>query len=283
MFDSIYKDLKYKIRTGGFWMRCILLNVSIFVLINILKAWFTFQNGTSPGIEYYDIIHSVSLSSEWLYNFTHFWVWITHFFVHEGFFHLLWNMLWLYWLANIVDDLIGKNHSKYIYVEGAIAGGLFFMLSCAILPWYQNLEIHAYGASAAVMALMFAAATISPTYTIRLILIGPVQLKYLAMVLLVLDLLFAGQNSNSGGHFAHIGGAFWGWLYIVLLRFGLRMNFLEADVKPSRQNRRKEIPKLPEAKPKDDQLNQILEKIKIKGIHSLSKEEKEFLDKISKE
>lgn len=108
MFDSIYKDLKYKIRTGGFWMRCILLNVSIFVLINILKAWFTFQNGTSPGIEYYDIIHSVSLSSEWLYNFTHFWVWITHFFVHEGFFHLLWNMLWLYWLANIVDDLIGK-------------------------------------------------------------------------------------------------------------------------------------------------------------------------------
>ena len=187
MFDSIIRELNYKIRTGGFWVRCISLCVVIFILANLTKAFFTFQNGGTPGPLYNDIIHSISLSSDWKHNVLFIWVWITHIFLHEGFFHLLWNMLWLYWFAQIVEDFIGRRHAILIFFEAALVGGLFFFLSTQILPWYRNLDIYAQGSSAAVMGLLFAAATISPTYEIRLLLFGNVQIKYIAVIALILD------------------------------------------------------------------------------------------------
>jgi membrane associated rhomboid family serine protease len=291
MFDSIYKDLKYRIQTGGFWVRCIVLCVAVFILVNLCKAYFTFSNGGFPGEIYYDIIHGISLSSVWKDNFIYPWVWITHIFLHEGFFHLLWNMLWLFWLGAIVEDLIGRRHAILIFFECAIVGGIFFILSTSLFPWYNWLEVHAYGASAAVTGLLFAAATISPTYEIRLILIGPVQIKYIALVVLILDLLFAGQNSNSGGHFAHIGGAVWGWLYIVLLRQGIAMDawvdWIADKDRPRTVKTKFNNPQKPKKEhkipPKEETLDKILHKIKTKGIDTLSKEEKEFLDHISKE
>ncbi len=291
MFDSIYKDLKYRILTGGFWVRCIVLCVAVFLLVNLFKAYFTFSNEGFPGETYYDIIHGISLSSVWKDNFLFPWVWITHIFLHEGFFHLLWNMLWLFWLGSIVEDLIGRRHAILLFFECAIVGGIFFILSASLFPWYKEIEVHAYGASAAVIGLLFAAATISPGYEIRLILIGPVQIKYIALVVLILDLLFAGQNSNSGGHFAHIGGAFWGWLYISLLRKGISMDaWVDAIAEPEKSkkvktNFKKQASSKSDNKPipKEDTLNTILQKIKTQGINALTKEEKEFLDNISKE
>lgn len=302
MFESIYKDLLYRIKTGGFWLRAILLCVAVFLIVNLTRAFFTFSNDGFPGEVYYDIIHSISLSSVWKDNLIFPWVWITHVFLHEGFFHLLWNMLWLYWLGAIVEDLIGRRHAILIFFESAIVGGIFFILSASIFPWYKGIEVHAYGASAAVCGLLFAAATISPKYEIRLILIGNVQIKYLALVVLILDLLFAGQNSNSGGHFAHVGGAFMGWLYITLLRSGIAMDgwldWFKSDKKYSRafnpkSSVRTTIRKFGNtttkpsnhspADPKEEKLNKILDKIKTKGMDALTPDEKEFLENISKE
>lgn len=288
MFDSIYKDFSYKIRTGGFWVRVIALCIGVFLFINILKAYFSFTNEGFPGQVYYSIIHSISLTSVWQDNLLYPWVWITHIFVHEGFFHLLWNLLWLYWLGAIVEDLIGRRHAILIFFETAIAGGVFFIISAWLLPWYKGVEVHAYGASATVCGLLFAAATLSPKYEVRLILIGNVQLKYLALVVLILDLLFAGQNSNSGGHFAHIGGAMMGWLYITLLRNGIAMdgwlNWLPSRTGIRKPNRKiQKIERPPPSEPKEERLDKILDKIKNQGIEKLTPEEKEFLETISKE
>lgn len=299
MFESLYKDLLYRIRVGGFWVRCILICVAVFLVINLVRAYFTFTNDGFPGVLYYDIIHSISLSSTWKQDLLFPWVWITHIFLHEGFFHLLWNMLWLYWLGGIVEDLIGSRHAILIYFEAAIVGGIFFVISTTLFPWYKGIEVHAYGASAAVCGLLFAAATISPKYEVRLILIGNVQIKYLALVVLILDLLFAGENSNSGGHFAHVGGAFWGWMYITLLRSGIAMDswldWFKGD--PVKFSNRKIMTKFENQKskpsknqtqnstviPKEEKLNKILDKIKTQGMDKLSTEEKEFLENISKE
>ncbi len=316
MFESIYKDVRYRIRTGGFWLRTILLCIVVFLIINLVKAYFTFTNEGFPGEVYYDIIHSISLSSVWKDNFIFPWVWITHIFLHEGFFHLLWNMLWLYWLGAIVEDLIGKRHAILIFFESAIVGGIFFIISATLFPWYKGIEVHAYGASAAVCGLLFAAATISPKYEISLILIGNVQIKYIALVVLILDLLFAGQNSNSGGHFAHVGGAFMGWLYITLLRRGIAMDgwmdWFKSDnktitlfnkptskqfnpkssvgtIKTQFGNKQSNLPTVgrqsnnPPVIPKEEKLNKILDKIKNKGMNAMTTEEKEFLENISKE
>lgn len=293
MFREIWKDVQTQIRLGTVWTRVIVLCVIVFVVINILKSYFTFTNDGIPSEVYRNILEKVSLSGILMNNLIFPWVWITHIFVHEGFFHLLWNMIFLYWVSQIVDDLIGKNHSIYIFFEGAIIGGIFFMVSTLILPWYDSSAI-AYGASAAVTALLFAAATIAPDYSIRFLLIGNVSLKYVALVVLLLDLLFAYQNSNSGGHFAHLGGAFMGWLYIVLLRQGVKMNFLEG-VKLSASSRQSKnvkgkIRNLPPREISQDkrkileeyELDKILEKIKKSGLQSLTSAERAFLDSKSK-
>jgi len=299
MFESIYKDLRYRILTGGFWLRVIVICIAVFLVVNLLKAYFTFTNDGFPGTVYYDIIHHISLSSVVKDNFIFPWVWITHVFLHEGFFHLLWNMLWLYWLGAIVEDLIGSRHAILIFFKSAILGGIFFIISASLFPWYRGIEVHAYGASAAVCGLLFAAATISPKYEVRLLLIGTVQIKYIALVVLILDLLFAGQNSNSGGHFAHIGGAFMGWLYITLLRSGVEMdgwlnlfnsknrtqNTIHKARNPNISFKISKKPSHPNtaAPPKEERLNTILDKIKTRGMDALTKEEKEFLENISKE
>jgi membrane associated rhomboid family serine protease len=296
MFDSIYKDIQYRIRTGGFWVRCIALCIAVFLIINLVRAYFTFTNDGFPGVLYYDIIHSISLSSTLKHDLYFPWVWITHIFLHEGFFHLLWNMLWLFWIGSIVEDLIGSRHAILIFFETAIAGGIFFIISAALFPWYKGIEVHAYGASAAVTGLLFAAATLSPKYEVRLILIGNVQIKYLALVVLILDLLFAGENTNSGGHFAHIGGAFWGWMYITLLRNGYAMDsWLSLFKRRTKnaaskytENRRFNSPgkkqsNTPAPIPKEEKLNKILDKIKTQGMEKLTSEEKDFLEHISKE
>ena len=102
-------------------------------------------------------------------------------------------------------------------------GALFYLLSANILPYGQGSTYYAMGASAAAMAMVVAAATLSPDYNLRLILIGDVKLKYVAAVLIFLDLIGTGGRMNTGGHFGHLGGALMGFLYIDQLRKGNEM------------------------------------------------------------
>ncbi|MBP8726607.1 MAG: rhomboid family intramembrane serine protease [Saprospiraceae bacterium] len=287
MFASIIRDVRYKLQTGGFWVRTIALSAVVFVMINLIKSLFSFVDDGTAGISYYDVLHSVAISSNWRDDWWKLWTWVTHVFVHEGFFHLLWNMLWLYWLSSIVEDFIGRRHAISLFFQSAIAGAFLFVLTAQWLPWYRGMEVHAIGASAAVNGLLFAAAAISPNYTLRLLLIGNVQIKYLAVVVLLLDLLFAGQQSNSGGHFAHLGGATWGYLYIILLRKGYNLRFPETLRRPKPPVRTfRKAPPPPKRKvpvPGEDRLNKILDKIHQQGMESLTQEERDFLDRASQQ
>ena len=115
MFREIWKDVQTQIRLGTVWTRVIVLCVIVFVVINILKSYFTFTNDGIPSEVYRNILEKVSLSGILMNNLIFPWVWITHIFVHEGFFHLLWNMIFLYWVSQIVDDLIGKSFYLYFF------------------------------------------------------------------------------------------------------------------------------------------------------------------------
>ncbi|MEO6191253.1 MAG: rhomboid family intramembrane serine protease [Saprospiraceae bacterium] len=290
MFREIVQDLKYQVRVGGFWVSIILLCALVFIIINFSNSYFIITHREELGFEN-PILKYISLSSSWSFDLTHIWVWITHLFTHQGFFHILFNMLNLYWFGMIVEDLIGKKHAITIFFEAGLMGGIFFLLSCSLLPWYQNQQIIAYGASSSVMGLIIAAATISPNYNIRLIIIGNVALKYVAIVLLFIDLLFLGQMDNSGGHASHIGGAFLGYVYINLLRNGISLSPSDWFIKPfiaSQKNSRyyvpeqkKSIPTYTEIEDPENKLNRILEKIKKSGINSLSNEEQKFLDQLA--
>ncbi|MEP7195268.1 MAG: rhomboid family intramembrane serine protease [Saprospiraceae bacterium] len=289
MFSDLVNDLKYQIRLNGFWVKFILVCILVFIIINLSNSYFTFTNYNS-GVGGNPILKNLSLSSDWKFNLIHPWVWITHMIVHQGFFHLLWNMLNLYWFGLIVEDLIGKKHAIFIVFGAGIVGGIFFLLACTLLPWYKDHEVMAYGSSSVVMGLILAAATISPNYSIQLILIGRIPIKYIALVLITLDILLAAQMNNSGGHAAHLGGAFFGYIYIVMLRAGLRVNPLDwysssevltknkIPTQKTKQDQKKNI-----REPEDEELklNRILEKIKNNGIDSISAEEKNYLDQLA--
>jgi hypothetical protein len=181
---------------------------------------------------------------------------------------------------------------------------VIYLISYAfILP--DQLAGHAIGASAAVMATVIAAAVIAPDYKIRLILIGPISIKYIAVVLLVVDLIGTTGMDNTGGHFAHLGGALFGWFFASNLKRGNDLSigfnrFMErltgffkgeprkkrSNLKVSHKSRsktgRKKETKSKAEKDMQARVDEILDKINEKGYDQLTEEEKEFLFLASK-
>jgi len=255
---------------------------------------------------YLSIIQFFEISDNWVHNLTHPWVFLTYGFLHEGFWHIIFNMLVFYWFGRIVGDLIGNQRVLPIYLWGVFAGGITFWLTSLVWPSNGAQTTYMLGASAGVMATVLAAAITAPEYAVRLPLLGEVRIKYIALVMVLVDILVfrdAGV-SNQGGHFAHLGGAFMGYIFVSQLRNGndmaepvnrvfegIRSFFLgvggSKDKRPKptlayKAKAKSNVDKATaekEAKASDQQqrLDVILEKIKAKGIDSLSAEERDFL------
>jgi membrane associated rhomboid family serine protease len=315
MLQSIWDDVKRELNRGNMITRLIIINSVVFVAINLLNLFLFLGNGAEPSSLYQDILHFFCMSSDWKYFLTHPWGIITSMFLHEGFWHILWNMLFLYWFGRIVGDFIGDQRILPLYLLGGIAGAVLFFITANMLPYGAGGRF-ALGASAGVMAIAVAAGTISPDYIMRLLFIGDVKLKYIVAVLVFLDLILIPQGGNTGGHFAHLGGAFFGWFFVAQLRKGNDMaqpvnNLLDSisgffERLFSGRSRRKG-PKVVYRNPNkgkssrrsakgsaasdsgrekgsayQEKLDAILDKIKQSGYDSLSAEEKEFLFNASK-
>ncbi len=160
------------------------------------------------------------------------------------------------------------------------------------------------GASAGVMAIVVGTATLVPTYPLRLIFLGDVQLKWIAAVAVLLDSIMLVGYGNSGGRIAHLFGALFGYVFIKNLQNGndwsLGFNKLVDRLTGSLEKKPRPGPKMAykneskmrtqrrAAEPvytedKQARLDSILDKISASGYDSLSQEEKEFLFKASKE
>jgi hypothetical protein len=231
-------------------------------------------------------------------------------FFHLEFFHILWNMLLFYWFGRVTGDFLGNHRILFLYFCGGIMGAVLFFLSANLLPYGAGGTRMALGASAAIMAVVVAAGTIAPDYQFRLLFIGDVKLKFIVLALLIIDLISITANTNTGGHFAHLGGAVFGWVFVRLLQEGhdlsLPFNRMSAyfehlfsSVRYSqrsnhplkvihRKNRPKANPgrktekKVGSSLDYQAQVDHILDKIKREGYESLTAEEKEFLFQASK-
>ncbi len=222
MVTSIWEDVKREFSSGNMITRLIIINVAVFVVINIIKiGFFISYIGPSPNNPFSngfnDFLHLFCMSSDGWYVLTHPWIPVTSMFLHEGFWHLLWNMLFLYWFGKIVGGFIGDHHVLPLYLLSGLMGGLAFYLSDTLIYDQTNFAL---GASGAVNGIILASAIIAPDYIMRLLFIGDVKLKYIVAVLLFLDMIAIADNINTGGHFAHLGGALFGWFYIFQLRTG---------------------------------------------------------------
>lgn len=296
--QSIWDGIKNSFKEGSNLSKLIYINLGVFLLVK-LAAVFTFLFGFAPS-EGNFILNWLSLpadTSDLLYRP---WTVFTYMFLHEGFLHILFNMLYLYWFGRIFLTLLDQKKLLSIYLIGGLTGAAVFVFAFNLFPVFQkNLPFSvALGASASVMAVVFATVSYSPNYIVNLVFIGPVKLKYIALFFILLDIIQLPQG-NAGGHLAHLGGAFYGWLFISQLRKGKDISSgfnqmmdtvfswfkskkkMKVTYKKARSRDDKTYNK--EKKKNQENLNKILEKISKSGYDSLSKEEKEILFKSSKD
>lgn len=294
MFDTVAKDIKNEFESGSVLTRIIIVNLAIFVLSLLVIIFFQGKSGIEQWF---------GLSPKAGVFLLRPWSIISHMFLHVGFWHFFWNMLLLYWFGNLLKDFSGDRGILNIYLLGGLGGAALYVLSFNIFPSLP-LNTFAYGASAAVMAIIFSLATFRPDYQVNLLLIGPVKIKFIALFLLLLDLATIAGQHNTGGHIAHIGGAVTGWLYTFYLGKGVDIGkpidsvvntfsgwynkMFKTQKGPTLVYKDPEIKKkVRKGKEKfkdgteQEVVDKLLEKIKRTGYDSLSDEEKEFLFRIS--
>ena len=309
MFSSIWHDVKRQFNYGNMLTRIILVNIGVFV-VAILAKLIMMPIGDGSGLAYQKLLRFFMVGSDWQHNLTHPWVFVTHMFLHVDFWHILWNMLLLYWFGRIVGDLLGDRRILPIYLLGGLAGGFtYFIMANLPTPW--DFGSYALGASAAFMAILVVAGKTAPDYNISMLFLGDVKLKYIVAVLFLLDLIGLSHNNNSGGSFGHLGGALMGYVIAHQLQHG---NDLTAPVnnvlnsitsffknlfsekapgpkvayknpnlkKQQRSGNGRPRSSSPEDLSHQEKLDAILDKIKQSGYDSLSPSEKEFLFNASK-
>ncbi len=289
MLESILEDIKAQFRYGNKIVQIILVNFFIFLGIIIIRAFSPAGSGF-----FQEFLSWIALPSGLLSVLQKPWTIVTHMFVHQGLWHIGWNMLMLYWFGKIVGDLIGDKKIVPLYIAGGLFGAIFFLLFAPLL----SASGIAYGASAAVMAFVVAAGFLAPEYNMRLILLGDVKLKWIAAALVLIDLVMLSEANNPGGRIAHLGGAIFGGLYIYLLQQGtdLLSIFPSPNSKnfqrPKRKTKMKVVHSVQDknvsthkSKRSEDlqsEVDRILDKINASGYESLSAEDKEVLFRASK-
>lgn len=283
--NNTFKDLKYKVfQSGNPLFFYIGINVILFLLTAIIGvvSWLSGKGNATDGlVRYYlGLPAEISLLPERFYTV------FTYMFFHEGFLHLLFNMLGLFWFGSIFMNFLKSRQFHFIYIAGGLAGALFYVAGLNIFPVFNGNTIGAtvIGSSAAVMAVITATATLVPNYTMMLLFLGEVKIKWIAIVYFIIS--FIGLSSlNAGGNFAHIGGALLGFVYIKSLQSGRDWSKL-FERKPKLKVVRNEKPvKKPEFKGgvSQQEIDAILDKISTSGYDKLTAVEKEKLFKASKD
>ena len=286
---GIWEDIKKTFHNGSNLTRLIYINIGVFILITLAAiAGFLIA---SPVISD-KAIDLLAVPSALKKLITRPWTLITYMFLHKDIWHILFNMLWLYWFGTIFLQYLDQRKLVSVYILGGIGGAVVYILSFNIFPAFSGLvsESVAIGASASVMAVVIAIAAYVPDYTISLLLLGRVKIKYMALAILVLT-SFMDFSVNSGGKLAHIGGAIFGYLYTMNIRQGrdIGRGINKAiDIIVTAFRPRKKM-KVTYKKPATDydynsikaehqaKINTILDKISKGGYDSLTKEEKETL------
>ncbi|MDZ7755932.1 MAG: rhomboid family intramembrane serine protease [Rhodohalobacter sp.] len=268
--------------------------IAINVIVFIFQAFFGgIQIGGQTLNRY--IVEWLGFNPDLVTAVTQPWRFVTYMFLHGGGFHLLFNMLWLWWMGRAVEEGLGPRTFAVIFF-GAGIGGAFFHVALSFL-YGSSMVI---GASGAVFGVMVAFAYMYPTMPIMLFLLPPIQARYVVAGLILFDVLFIGAGDNVA-RLVHLGGAGIGYLLVKAHYNGVDLSKFVRPIEKiwnpelsgfSKKNKEKKRKKnrdmysvsdveiLDEEEVSD--LDDILEKISKKGYDGLTKEEKKKLFDLSK-
>ena len=204
--DGIITNLKRSFLAGSILKKLIFINIAVFILIRLLGILLLLFN-----LQDFPILLYLQLPASPMALLSRPWTLFTYMFTHFEFLHILFNMLWLYWFGELFLQVFNERQLGGLYVLGGLAGALLFVVSYNLFPYFQEVASFSFlmGASASVMAIVFAIFFYRKEIEIHLLLFGRIKLIYLALFTFVIDLL-AMTSDNAGGHIAHIGGALFG-------------------------------------------------------------------------
>ena len=284
---ELISSLKYKYNNLDVLGQIIVWMIICFALPFLVNTFLFLFNVDSFSIIYYFQV-SPSLF-ELIYKP---WSLITYGFFHADLWHLIGNMIILYFAGRVVLDLFGKEKFIKIFIIGLLFGSFSFLFSYNVFPVFQGLNPPMIGASAGAIAVFVFLASHMPNYTFRLI-IFDIKVVYIALFIIIMDLIQI-PVSNAGGHLAHLGGAAWGFYYNNQLKKGNDpgnqiinfLNYLKGFFK-KKSKVRKVYKRDNFKKPSKEEVDQkkidlILDKISKSGYDSLTKSEKETLFKAGK-
>ncbi|MFN5443362.1 MAG: rhomboid family intramembrane serine protease [Crocinitomicaceae bacterium] len=265
-------------------MKLIFINISIYIIIQVLSviARLTGQNLSNLEINLFTLKTS---PFEFLFSP---WGVLTSIFSHFDFFHLLFNILFLYFIGKIAEYYLGSKSIIILYITGGIIGGLIEILAHTLFPNLNLLNSLVVGASGSIMAIFIAISVYKPTTEVNLYGIFKVKIIWLALVYFILDLIKIGTPDGIA-HLAHIGGAITG--FILLNNKGKFLNSInklftlkpKTNLKVKKGGRPLSDEEFNAVKKQNEELtNKILDKISKSGYESLTKSEKDFLFKQSK-
>ena len=290
--DDFISKIKYNFKQGSILSKLIYINVGLFLIVRLLSVAFILFNMNADTVLFWLQVPSSPI--QLLYRP---WTLLTYMFTHFDFLHIIFNMLWLYWFGGLFLNFFSERQLGGLYILGGLAGAVLFVLAYNIFPYFQNVASFSYlmGASASVMAIVFAVSFYRKDLEINLFLIGRIKLIYLAIFTLVIDLL-AMTSDNAGGHIAHIGGALFGMWFASRIRNGKDLTAPMNRLIDWFVNLGKRKPKMRVTYKRNEtdyeynarkhqesvDLDTILDKLKRSGYESLSAEEKKRLFDASK-
>lgn len=296
---SITSDICRYYRQADVLLRLVLINVAVFVLLRVLGLLGMLFNLPLDAVLTY-----VEMPSHPAAILARPWTVLTYMFCHYGVLHILFNMLWLYWLGRIFLDAFSPRQLVALYVLGGLGGALCFALGYAFLPYFAGQQAMLIGASASIMAIVVGVSVVKPDYRINLFLIGSVSLKWMAIITVGILLLSTG-DLNAGAQLAHLGGLLVGVAFGMAMRRGTDITrpFIQAYVwarslfssrplgpqapRYHYQPNRDAEPAAPGEPygtdgPTEAEIDAILAKLKQSGYGALTDEEKEKLFSASK-
>jgi len=288
---NLLQDIKNYFNNNMVLYRLVFINVVVFIGINFFDL-FSFLFGWHFSLD--RLMRSFFGLEAGISNFIWKpWTIVSYMFLHDDIFHILFNMLFLTWTGKLFSEYLGQQKLSATYFLGGIAGGLFYIIAYQIFPAFANHnQAILIGASAGVLAVFFAAATLLPNYTTQLLFIGNIKLKFLAIVMFLLY-AFSIPSGNAGGHIAHIGGALFGFVSIKFLQSGTDITKWFSKLFSFKSRSRKNMKVVYRSNENADEiylnkqrmtqenLDRILDKINRSGFDSLTADEKEFLYKAS--
>ncbi len=312
---NFWDELKNAFKYNNAVMQLLAINLIVFFIEMTCKVFFFIANSDAL---YLLITNQLRTPANLNYLMYRPWSVFTYAFTHTGFFHILFNMLFFYFVGQIVKEFLGNKRLIGLYVMAGLMGALAFVAVYNLVPrlsvYLSNPNLALSGASGSVYGVAVAAAMLTPNAVIMLFGVFPIRLKFLVGAMVLLS-FFEMASANTGGNTAHLGGALMGFIFVSELRkgrdWGMWVNKI-IDFFVSIYNKVFNRPSQPKfsytknekvkvkpavrvgnnhndtgfegasALPNQSEIDKILDKISEKGYESLSKEEKQRLFDASK-